>query len=44
MSANQADTKSRFPIDAMDPADLIACAGEVAGFLLPKALLASLDA
>lgn len=31
-------------VDAMAPADLVVCAGEVAGFLLPKAVLASLNA
>ena len=31
-------------VDALDPADLMACAVEVAAFLAPKALLESLNA
>ncbi|WP_205737185.1 phage tail assembly protein [Acidovorax sp. HDW3] len=31
----------RHEVDAMDPADLLACAVEVTGFLVPKAVTAS---
>ncbi|MBS0501123.1 MAG: phage tail assembly protein [Proteobacteria bacterium] len=34
----------RHEVDAMDPADLFACGMEVAGFLAPKAVMASLAA
>ena len=34
-------TLMRHEVDEMDPADLVACAVEVAGFLVPKAVMES---
>ena len=39
-----APTLAKHEVDEMDPADLVACSVEVAGFLVPKAAMESLAA